>query len=84
MGSKARWLLVLLPVAFLSAVLVLAHRRDPEFWRSPVGLYRSAQEAAERGELTVAPPGGEILAAGPRPPGFRHLFGLALPEGGAA
>jgi len=54
MASKARWFLALLPLLFLAAMFTLAHRRDPEFWRSPVGLYRSAQEAEKRGELSQA------------------------------
>ncbi len=54
MASKARWLLALLPLLFLAGVFTLAHRRDPDFWRSPVGLYRLAQGAEKRGELTQA------------------------------
>ncbi len=54
MASKTRWLLAVLPVAFLAGVLALAYRQDPDFWRSPMGLYRSAQEAQERQELPQA------------------------------
>lgn len=54
MASKARWMLALLPILFLVGVFTLAYRRDPHFWRSPVGLYQSAQEAERRGELPQA------------------------------
>jgi tetratricopeptide (TPR) repeat protein len=54
MGSKCRLFLALLPVGFLTAVFSLAYRQDPDFWRSPLGLYESAQEAARRQELPQA------------------------------
>ncbi len=54
MASKGRCLLALVPLAFLTGVFSLAYRQDPDFWRSPLTLYQSAQEAETRQELPLA------------------------------
>jgi thioredoxin-like negative regulator of GroEL len=54
MGHRVRWLAVFLPLAFLGLIFWCARSQDPDFWRSPISLYQSAQEAEERGELAQA------------------------------
>ena len=54
MGSKARWLVGLLPLCFLGLLFWAAWSRDPDFWRSTPGLHHLAQEAAARGDRARA------------------------------
>jgi len=54
MRSKLRWLIWILPLWFVGAVFLLAWNQDHDFWRSTHSLYRSAQEAAARGDQTRA------------------------------
>lgn len=54
MVRKVRWLVALTPVIFLGIVFWAALRHDPDFWRSPVSLYKSAQDAEALGELPQA------------------------------
>jgi tetratricopeptide (TPR) repeat protein len=54
MARKVYWLLAPIPLVFLGLIFWSAWRQDPEFWQSPMSLYRSAQEAEKRGELPQA------------------------------
>ncbi len=54
MGLERRWLLGLVPLAFLVLVLFYAWRQDPHFYLSPEALYERAKEAETRGEAALA------------------------------
>uniref|UniRef100_A0A7C3SJ20 Tetratricopeptide repeat protein n=1 Tax=Desulfobacca acetoxidans TaxID=60893 RepID=A0A7C3SJ20_9BACT len=54
MARKLRWLASAAPLLFLGLLLWLAYGQNPDFWRSPASLFKSAQEAEERGELVQA------------------------------
>jgi tetratricopeptide (TPR) repeat protein len=54
MALSRRWLIVLLPLAFLGAVLAIAWFQDPYFYLNPEALYNRAKEAENQGNLDLA------------------------------
>ncbi|MGQ9687300.1 MAG: tetratricopeptide repeat protein [Desulfobaccales bacterium] len=54
MVPNRRWLLGLLPLAFLGIVLVYAWRQDPHFYLGSEALYHRAKEAEAQGDLALA------------------------------
>ncbi len=50
MAKRRRWLVLLLPLGFLTAVFGLAWHQDPDFWRSAPSLNRLALDALHRGD----------------------------------
>ncbi len=54
MVRKARWLVGLVLLLFLGLIFWSAWRQDPDFWRPATSIYKSAQEAEDRGELPQA------------------------------
>ncbi len=54
MALSRRWLLALLPLAFLGAVLAIAWLQDPYFYMNSEALYNRAKEAEKQGNLDLA------------------------------
>ena len=50
MANRLRWLVWLLPLAFLGTVSGIVWHQDHDFWRSASSLHRMAQEAAQEGD----------------------------------
>jgi tetratricopeptide (TPR) repeat protein len=51
---RRRWLIALLPPAFLGLVLAFAYLHDPTFYLNPEAIYHRAQEAEKQGNLDQA------------------------------
>lgn len=54
MALNRRWLMGLLPLAFLGLIFGYAWYRDPHFYLNSEALYHRAQEAESRGDLPLA------------------------------
>jgi tetratricopeptide (TPR) repeat protein len=54
MALSRRWLIVLVPLAFLGIILAYAWHQDPHFYLSSEALYHRAQEAEKQGDLDLA------------------------------
>ena len=54
MALSRRWLIFLLPLAFLGLILAYAWYHDPHFYLSSQSLYRLAKKAEDQGDLPQA------------------------------
>jgi tetratricopeptide (TPR) repeat protein len=54
MARSRRWLIALLPLAFLGAILAIAWLQDPHFYLNSEALYNRAKEAENHGKLDLA------------------------------